>query len=90
MTNNEARRAIEAILMVAEEPIEPSVLAQLTDAPLGNGHFPYMTARELDLAFAPVLALRVTYLGELGYELRRHHLGLVLWAYYLGKHLGHA
>jgi 4-methylaminobutanoate oxidase (formaldehyde-forming) len=28
-----------------------------------------MSARELDLAFAPVLALRVTYLGELGYEI---------------------
>src|SRR5437762_6217497 len=33
MTSNEARRAIEAILMVAEEPIEPSVLAQLTEQP---------------------------------------------------------
>lgn len=33
MTNNEARRAIEAILMVAEEPIEPNVLAQLTEQP---------------------------------------------------------
>jgi segregation and condensation protein B len=31
VTTNEARRAIEAILMVAEEPIEPSVLAQLTE-----------------------------------------------------------
>ena len=28
-----------------------------------------MSARELDLGYAPVLALRVTYLGELGYEL---------------------
>ena len=28
-----------------------------------------MSARELDLGFAPALALRVTYLGELGYEL---------------------
>ncbi|MEO5837981.1 MAG: SMC-Scp complex subunit ScpB [Acidimicrobiales bacterium] len=33
MTNNEARRAIEAILMVAEEPIDPVVLAQLTEQP---------------------------------------------------------
>jgi len=33
MTSNEARRAIEAILMVAEEPIDPSVLAQLTEQP---------------------------------------------------------
>ena len=28
-----------------------------------------MSARELDIGYAPVLALRVTYLGELGYEL---------------------
>src|SRR5215210_3974331 len=33
MTSNEVRRAIEAILMVAEEPIEPGVLAQLTEQP---------------------------------------------------------
>ena len=28
-----------------------------------------MSAREIDLGYTPVLALRVTYLGELGYEL---------------------
>ena len=50
-------------------PNSREVLAQLTDAPLDNASFPYMSARELDLAFAPALALRVTYLGELGYEL---------------------
>jgi sarcosine dehydrogenase len=50
-------------------PKSREVLAQLTDALLDNAAFPYMSARELDLAFAPVLALRVTYLGELGYEL---------------------
>jgi sarcosine dehydrogenase len=50
-------------------PKSREVLAALTDAPLDNAAFPYMSARELDLALAPVLALRVTYLGELGYEL---------------------
>ena len=50
-------------------PRSRDVLAQLTDAPLANDAFPYMSARQLDLAYAPVLALRVTYLGELGYEL---------------------
>ena len=44
-----------------------------------------MSARELDLAFAPVLALRVTYMGELGYELHvpveyALHLYERLWA----------
>ena len=50
-------------------PHSRSVLAELTDAPLDNASFPYMSARQLDLAYAPALALRVTYLGELGYEL---------------------
>jgi 4-methylaminobutanoate oxidase (formaldehyde-forming) len=50
-------------------PRSRDVLSRLTDAPLGNADFPYMSARHLDLGYAPVLALRVTYLGELGYEL---------------------
>ncbi|HVE50384.1 MAG TPA: FAD-dependent oxidoreductase [Casimicrobiaceae bacterium] len=50
-------------------PRSREVLAQLTDAPLDNASFPYMSAREIDLAYAPVLALRVSYVGELGYEL---------------------
>lgn len=50
-------------------PRSRDVLAQLTDVPLTNSHFPYMSAQELDLGFAPVLALRVTYVGELGWEL---------------------
>lgn len=66
-------------------PKSRQVLAQLTDSPLDNAAFPYMSARELDLAFAPVLALRVTYLGELGYELHvpveyALHLYERLWA----------
>ncbi len=31
--------------------------------------FPYLTAREIDLHYARVLAMRVTYVGELGWEL---------------------
>ena len=50
-------------------PRSRDVLAALTDAPLDNASFPYMSARFIDVAYAPVLALRVTYLGELGYEL---------------------
>src|SRR4029079_11272150 len=50
-------------------PRSRDVLARLTDAPLGNADFPYMSARPLDLGSAPVLALRVPYRGELGYEL---------------------
>ncbi|HKP66365.1 MAG TPA: aminomethyltransferase family protein, partial [Casimicrobiaceae bacterium] len=50
-------------------PRARDVLATLTDAPLDNASFPYMSARTLDVAQARVLALRVTYVGEIGYEL---------------------
>ena len=33
--SNETRRAIEAILMVAEKPVEPQLLAQLLEIPVG-------------------------------------------------------
>jgi 4-methylaminobutanoate oxidase (formaldehyde-forming) len=66
-------------------PRSRDVLAALTDAPLDNASFPYMSAREIDLAYARVLALRVTYLGELGYELHvpceyAQHVYERLWA----------
>ncbi len=66
-------------------PRSREVLAELSDTPLDNASFPYMQARELDLGYAPVLALRVTYLGELGYELHvpveyALHLHERLWA----------
>ena len=45
------------------------MLASLTQADLSNAAFPFGTWREIDLAGAPVRALRVTYVGELGWEL---------------------
>ena len=50
-------------------PRSREVLGSLRAAPLDNARFPYMSAREIDVGYAPVLALRVTYLGEQGYEL---------------------
>ena len=41
----------------------------LTTDDLSNEAFPYMTAREITVGRVPVLALRVTYVGELGWEL---------------------
>ncbi|MGO9910880.1 MAG: GcvT family protein [Acidimicrobiales bacterium] len=42
---------------------------QISDDDFANESFPYMTARHVDIGSAPVLALRATYVGELGYEL---------------------
>lgn len=50
-------------------PRARDVLSPLTPAPLAGGDFPYMSMREIAVADVPVRALRVTYVGELGWEL---------------------
>jgi 4-methylaminobutanoate oxidase (formaldehyde-forming) len=50
-------------------PHSRALLQKLTSADLSNAAFPFRTAREIDLGFARVLCIRITYLGELGYEL---------------------
>ena len=50
-------------------PAARELLQPLTDADLGNEAFPYMRARQLSVGFVPCLAVRVTYVGELGWEL---------------------
>ena len=50
-------------------PRSRELLAALTRDDIGNAAFPFGQARRLQLAGAPVLALRVTYVGELGWEL---------------------
>lgn len=56
-------------LMTVQGPRSRELLSRLTSADLSNEAFPYMTAREIDAHYARVLALRVTYVGELGWEL---------------------
>jgi glycine cleavage system aminomethyltransferase T len=61
-------------------PRAREILQPLTTADLGNGAFPYMQAREVSIGRVPCLALRVTYVGELGWELYcRSEFGLALW-----------
>jgi len=50
-------------------PRSRELLQGLTSADLSNDAFPFRTAREIDLGFARALCVRITYLGELGYEL---------------------
>jgi glycine cleavage system aminomethyltransferase T len=58
-------------------PQARDVLAATTTDDLGFGYF---QARELDVAGVPVTALRVSYVGELGWELYAGaELGLRLW-----------
>ncbi len=50
-------------------PRSRELLQTLTTVDLSNELFPFRTARDIDLGFARVLCVRITYLGELGYEL---------------------
>jgi len=50
-------------------PRSRELLQGLTSADLSNDAFPFRTAREIDLGYARALCVRITYLGELGYEL---------------------
>jgi len=50
-------------------PNSRALLQKLTSADLSNAAFPFRTAREIDMGFARVLCIRITYVGELGYEL---------------------
>jgi glycine cleavage system T protein len=61
-------------------PAARRILSPLTTADLSNEAFPYMRARELSVGSVPCLALRVTYVGELGWELYCPlEFGLRLW-----------
>lgn len=50
-------------------PRSRELLQSVTSVELSNEAFPFRTARSIDIGFATVLCVRITYLGELGYEL---------------------
>ena len=50
-------------------PNARSVLQTLTRDDISNAGFPFGQARQISIAGTPVLAMRVTYVGELGWEL---------------------
>jgi len=56
-------------LINIQGPKSRDLLSRITSTDLSNEAFPYMSAREIDFAYARPLALRVTYEGELGWEL---------------------
>jgi len=50
-------------------PRSRELLQSLTSVDLSNEAFPFRTAREIDIGYARLLCIRITYVGELGYEL---------------------
>ena len=55
--------------IVLAGPHARDVLAKLTDADLTNESFRWLTGKEIEIAGVPVRALRVNYVGELGWEI---------------------
>jgi glycine cleavage system aminomethyltransferase T/glycine/D-amino acid oxidase-like deaminating enzyme len=58
-------------------PRSRELLRTISDADLTNEGFPYMSARRIDIGYFDVLAMRVTYVGELGWELHVPNLHAV-------------
>jgi len=62
---------LERGVLVVAGPRARDVMAKLTDTDLSNTAFPWLSAQEITVGVAPVRALRVNFVGELGWEL--HH-----------------
>lgn len=61
-------------------PRARDILDPLTPDSLADADFPYLTGREIVVGSVPALALRVTYVGELGWELYAPaEYGRALW-----------
>ncbi len=61
-------------------PRARDILSALTSADLSNEAFPYLSAQNISVGPVPCLALRVTYVGELGWELYcPTEYGAALW-----------
>jgi dimethylglycine dehydrogenase len=56
-------------VLVVSGPRSRELLSRLTDEDLGNDGFRWLRAREIQIAGLTVRALRVSYIGELGWEL---------------------
>jgi len=55
--------------LVVVGPRSRELLARVADADLSNAAFPWLSARALRIAGVELLAMRVNYVGELGFEL---------------------
>ena len=77
--------------LIVVGPRSRELLAQLTSADLSNTACPWLTMRTIDIGYTKAIALRVNYVGELGWELHvpvEHVLSVydLIWA--AGEPLG--
>ncbi|MEP4290087.1 MAG: FAD-dependent oxidoreductase [Nitratireductor sp.] len=78
-------RSDEIGILTLAGPRARDVLARVSGADLSNAAFPWLRAREIDVAGIPVIALRLSFAGELAWELHAPNDALgrlwsALWA----------
>jgi heterotetrameric sarcosine oxidase gamma subunit len=56
-------------LLNVQGPKSRELLSKVTHADLCNQAFPYLSMQEIDIGYATIKAMRITYIGELGWEL---------------------
>ena len=71
---SEARASVEDItsayaVLGVMGPNSRALLQNLTSADLSNAAFPFGTSREIEIGYARLRASRISYMGELGWEL---------------------
>ncbi len=64
-----ANRTDDIGILTLAGPHSREVLSQLTDSDLTNESFPWLQAREIEIAGIEVIALRLSFTGELAWEL---------------------
>ena len=61
----------ELAILAVNGPLSRELLTPLSDENFSNKSFPWLTCKEIVIAGVPSIAMRVSYVGELGWEL--HH-----------------
>ena len=80
-----SKRSDDWAAITIQGPRSREVLAATTPAPLDNANFRWLSAREIEIAGRKIWAFRMSYAGELGWEIhgpREHMLAVydALWA----------
>ena len=58
-------------VLVVSGPKSRALLQRVTETNMSNDAFKWLTAKKVDIGYAPTSAARVNFVGELGWEL--HH-----------------
>ena len=58
-------------VLVLAGPKSRDVLNKISKVDFSNANFPWLSSKKIDVGFAPTIAMRMNFVGELGWEL--HH-----------------